>query len=240
MVRIWNITTNQRPQMLRGHSSDIRQVRISSDGKTIVSTTYNEIKLWDLATGELKATLPNLPPTEVKIGSVSIQSNPPRFYPLAISPDGKTALVEFGSKLVAWDLIANNQTALQKSNTFFENINFALISLDGQTGVATSYRQPVTHLKVWDLTTGALKKEGGMSSSPKERGLNNIVLIRDRIIGSTQEGLKVWNLQTAELEVMMTQERMRKLVASSDGKILAGITGDSSYKDTSIKVLHRP
>ncbi|MBD0346790.1 MAG: hypothetical protein ICV63_18590, partial [Coleofasciculus sp. Co-bin14] len=159
MVRIWNITSNQRPQMLKGHSSDIRQVEVSSDGKTIISRTYNEIKVWELATGQLKTTLPNLPTPEIQIGSVSIKGDSPHFYPLTISPDGKTALVELGSKLVAWDLATNQQTVLQKTNLFFQSVNSARISLDGRTGVTTSYRQPVTHLKVWDLKTGTLKAE---------------------------------------------------------------------------------
>lgn len=239
MVRIWNITSDQRPQVLKGHSSDIREVSIASDGKTIISTTYNEIKVWDLATGQLQTTIPNLPPTEFTIGSVSIKSEPPSLYPLAISPDGKTALVDFDSKLVAWDLVTNQQTVVRKANLFFQNITAARISPDGQTGVTISYQQPITSLKVWDLKTGTLKAEGRVSTSRKQRGLSDIALTRDRVIGSTAEGLKVWNLQTAELEATLAREKMRYLVVSSDGKLLAGITGDSYYQNTQIKVLHR-
>jgi WD40 repeat protein len=247
MVRIWDITSNQRPQMLKGHSSDIRQVEISSDGKTIISSTYGEIKVWDLTTGQLKATLPNLPTAEIKIGPVSLESQPPRFYPLAISSDGKTALVELNSKLLVWNLATNQQTVLQTS--WFSHIYSARISQDGQIGVTTSYRQPVTHLKVWDLKTGTLKAEGRVSSSPNQRGLNSIALTRDsasaaaeadRIFGSTKEGLKVWNLQTAELEAILDEEWMSHLVVNSDGKLLVGITGDPHFQNTKIKVLQRP
>lgn len=249
MIRIWNITSNQRPQMLKGHSSDIRQVEISSDGKTILSSTYGEIKAWDLATGQLKTTLPNLPTAEIQIGPVSIKGNSPRFYPLTISPDGKTALVELGGKLVAWNLVTNQKTVLQKANLFVQSIISARISLDGWTGVTLSYQQPVTHLKVWDLTTGTLKVEGRVSSSPKQRGLSDIAVIGDRasaaaegdrLIGSTHEELKVWNLQTGELEAILDNEPMRHLVVSYDGNILAGITGDSYYRNTKIIVLQRP
>ena len=247
MVRIWDITSNQPPQMLKGHSSDIRQVEISSDGKTIISSTYGEIKVWDLATGQLKATLPNLPTAEIKIGPVLLESQPPRFYPLAISSDGKTALVELDSKLVVWNLATNQQTVLQTS--WFSHIYSARISQDGQIGVTTSYRQPVTHLKVWDLKTGTLKAEGRVSSSPNQRGLNDIALTRDsasaaaeadRIVGSTKEGLKVWNLQTAELEAILDEEWMSHLVVNSDGKLLVGVTGEPHFQNTQIKVLQRP
>ena len=50
----------------------------------------------------------------------------------------------------------------------------------------------------------------------------------------------MWNLQTAELEATLDKERMSNLVVSSNGKILAGITGDPYYRDTQIRVLQRP
>ncbi|MGQ4647006.1 WD40 repeat domain-containing protein [Lyngbya aestuarii] len=142
MVRIWNISSNQRPQMLKGHSSDIGKVEISFDGKTIISRSYDEIKIWDLATGKLKVTLPNFSPMEIEIGdSILIEDNSPYFQTLTISPDGKTALVNLGSKFLAWDLATNQQKVLQTS--WFNHFYSPRISLDGQTAVTTSYR---THL----------------------------------------------------------------------------------------------
>jgi hypothetical protein len=248
MVRIWNITSNQRPQMLKGHSSDIRHAEISSDGKTIISSTYGEIKVWDLTTGQLKATLPNLPTPEIKIGPVSIKGDSPRFYPLAISPDGKTALVELDSKFVAWDLATNQQKVLQKKWAF-ESIGSAQISLDGQTVVTTSSSAKPVVLKVWDLKTGTLKAQSRVTFSPEQYWRNNIALSgdsasaaasADRIISNTNKGLAVWNLQTAELEAILDKEQMSNLVISPDGKLLAGITWDSDNQATKIKVLQRP
>lgn len=66
------------------------------------------------------------------------------------------------------------------------------------------------------------------------------VLSRDRIIGSTDEGIKVWNLETAELEATLEHEKMSDLVVSSDGKLLAGITETSENQESKIKVLRRP
>ncbi|EDX71324.1 hypothetical protein MC7420_3439 [Coleofasciculus chthonoplastes PCC 7420] len=167
----------------------------------------------------------------------------PRFYPRVISADGKTALVELGvgGKLVAWDLLSNQQIILQKKwSDGFGYMPSAYISGDGKTAVTIYYRQPVTDLRVWDLTTGMLKAEGRVSSTRNSFGYNNLVLSRDRIIGSTDEGLKVWNLQTAELEATLEHEKMINLVVSSDGKLLAGITGNSENQDSEIQVLRRP
>lgn len=240
MVRIWDITTNQPPQMLAGHTDNINGVEISSDGTRIISRSYTEIKVWDLATGKLTLTLPNLSSTEIKIGPVSIENSSPRFYPHAISPDGKIALVELGRKLVAWDLLTNKQTVFQqKWSDSFGTMRSAHISWDGKIGMTVHYRQPVTTLRVWDLTTGTLKAEQPVSS----RGYfahNAMVLNRDRIIGSTDEGLKVWTLQTGELEATLKHEKMSNLVVSSDGKILAGLTVNSESQTSQIQVWRRP
>ncbi|MEW5856329.1 MAG: hypothetical protein AB1861_02920, partial [Cyanobacteriota bacterium] len=239
MVRIWDITSNQRPQLLKGHSSDIRQVEISSDGKTIISRAYDELKVWDLATGKLKATLPNSSPTAFTIGSVSIKNEPPPFYPLTISPDGKTALVKLDSELVVWDLATNRQTIIPKKWAF-ESIGTARISLDGQTVVTTSFSSKPVNLKVWDLKTRTVKARTKLNFSPREFGLSNITLSQDRIIAGTYKGLAVWNLQTAELEAILDKQKMSNLVISPDGKLLAGITGDSYSRNSQIKVLQRP
>lgn len=239
-VRIWDITSDRRPKMLKGHSSDIHQVRISSDGKTILSSSDGEIKIWDLTTGQLKATVPDSPPVETEIGSVTITREPLRFLPLDISPDGKTAVVKFGAKFAAWDLTTNQTIAFKKASIFFQPLNSARISLDGQTAIATFYQQPVTSFKVWDVATGTLKAEGRLSSSSKYYGVEAIALSRDRIISSTSEGLKVFNLQTAELEATLKQQQMRQLVTSSDGKMIAGIVERSDLQTHQIQVLQRP
>jgi hypothetical protein len=76
--------------------------------------------------------------------------------------------------------------------------------------------------------------------SPEQYWRNNIALSGERIIGNTNQGLAVWNLQTAELEAILDKEQMSNLVISPDGKLLAGITWDSDNHATKIKVLKRP
>jgi hypothetical protein len=101
---------------------------------------------------------------------------------------------------------------------------------------------------VWDLKTGTLKAEGRVSSSPNQRGLNDIALTRDSASAAAEaiallvalRGLKVWNLQTAELEAILDEEWMSHLVVNSDGKLLVGVTGEPHFQNTQIKVLQRP
>lgn len=217
-VRIWNVTSDQRPRMLAAHSYKVNRVEISSDGKTIISHSDDEIKAWNLATGQLKARFP-----------LSF----PRL--LDISPDGQTVLIRLSnSELVAWDVATNQQKVLP---AFFNSFS-ARISLDGQTLV--SIKEPGKRnfeLKVSDLATGTLKAQRRFS---REFQPLDIAISRNFIVGSTRKGLAVWNLQTAELEATLDKERMSNLVVSSNGKLLAGITGDPYYRDTQIRVLQRP
>jgi len=226
VVRIWDLTSDQRPQTLTGHSGSVTHVDISSDGKTIISLDRgraSEIKVWDIATGKQKAALPY-------------------HHFDDISPDGKTVLFTSpSSQLMAWDVATNQQKLLQKS---FSPSDLARISLDGQTLVTIQRaNKRVFSVQVSELTTGELQAKERF----KRRILTAIDLAvsRNVIIGSTQKGLAVWNLQTAELEAILNQENfnqknLRHLIVSPDGKLLAGITGNSDKGNIKIKVLQRP
>lgn len=218
LVRIWDITSDRPPQILKGHSGSVLHVHMASDGKTVISVAdgiNREVKVWDIATGKQKATLPYTHFDD-------------------ISPDGKTVLFTLpSSKLVAWDVTTNQQQVLQK---FFSSSDIARISVDGQTLVSLKkIGKRSFDMQVSDLRTGKIQAKKSFSRHIF-RPLS-LTLSSNFIIGSTPKGLTVWNLQTAELEAVLEREpeQMSRLVVSSDGKLLAGITRDSR-----IKVLQRP
>lgn len=132
-----------------------------------------EIKVWDIATGKQKATLPYNHFDD-------------------ISPDGKTVLFTLpSSKLVAWDVTTNQQQVLQ--NFFSPSSDRARISLDGQTVVSiikTGKRS--FDVQVSDLATGNIKAKKGFSREIFR--LFNITLSSNSLIGITPQGLTVWNL----------------------------------------------
>ncbi|MEG4344543.1 hypothetical protein QUB70_14795 [Microcoleus sp. A003_D6] len=218
LVRIWDITSDRPPHIFRGHSGNVTHVDISSDGKTIISLDDGidrEIKVWDIATGKQKATLPYSHFDD-------------------ISPDSKTVLFTLpSSKLMAWDVTTNQQQVLQN---FFSPSDIARISLDGQTLVSIKKTGKISFdVQVSDLKTGKIKAK--QSFSRQIFRPFDMTVSSNFIIGSTPKGLMVWNLQTAELEAVLDREpeQMSRLVVSPDGKLLAGITRDSR-----IKVLQRP
>ncbi|MBE9096568.1 WD40 repeat domain-containing protein [Tychonema sp. LEGE 07203] len=205
IVRIWDITFDRPPQILKGHSGSVLHVHIASDGKTVISVADGidrEIKVWDIATGKQKATLPYIHFDD-------------------ISPDGKTVLFTLpSSKLVAWDVTTNQQQVLQ--NFFSPASDRARISLDGQTLVSiikTGKRS--FDVQVSDLKTGKIKAKKGFSREIFR--LFSMTLSSNFLIGFTPKGLTVWNLQTAELEAVLDgqREKMSSLVVSPDGKLLA-------------------
>jgi WD40 repeat protein len=221
IIRIWDITSDRSPQILKGHSGNVTHVDFSSDGKTLISledSRSRKIKVWELATGEQKATLPYS-----------------HFHD--ISPDGKRVIFSLpNSKLVAWDVGTNQQKVLQNH---FNIPSFARISLDGQNLVSIKRAGKRSfHLQVSDLTTGSLKTKKRFSRRIFRP--SDITLTHNSLIGSTPKNLTVWNLQTAKLEAILDEEPMSHLVASPDGKLLAGITKNSEKGNLKIRVLRRP
>ncbi|MEM8806091.1 MAG: WD40 repeat domain-containing protein [Cyanobacteria bacterium P01_G01_bin.38] len=244
MVRLWDLTSDQPPRMLAGHQNSINQVAISADGKTAISTAYSEVKLWDLATGQPQATLVEATPTETTWGPITLKSTP-QAQPLTIGPDGNKVLVADNQQWLVWDVATQQATRLPKPASNF--VQGAAITPGGQFVITVSYRQPITFFKVWDLTTGELKTQGRLSSSPEQSALNNIAVSRDsgdadstvRIIGSTPRGLKVWNLQNNALEATLAAERLQHLVSSADGSTLAGVVPASAGQAATIQVWRR-
>src|SRR5262245_902487 len=91
--------------ILEGHGERLTRLVFSNDGKALATGSERvdqvpgrrrgEIKLWDVATGKLTATL---------------QCERGEYYPMAFSPDGKT-LVSMGTagRRVHWDVAAKRQ-----------------------------------------------------------------------------------------------------------------------------------
>ncbi|MBD2465023.1 hypothetical protein H6G89_28870 [Oscillatoria sp. FACHB-1407] len=244
-VRIWSLTTDQRPLMLAGHTEGVEFIRISPDGKTITSASQSEIKRWNLATGELEATLPTLPSSELQLGPITISNGPDRFIIRDISADGRTAIFEFFSgKVVLWDLIADQLRSElnERFDAFSGYVLSAHISPDGTLAAiqySNSSAKFETQLKVWDLTAGEVKARGQVTASDTTFIDVPMAVTGDRILGSTNTGLNVWNLQTAEPEASLDVEWMSALTVSADGTFIAGITGDASTQNAKIQVLHR-
>jgi hypothetical protein len=239
-VRIWDLTRDQRPRMLAGHPEAVSWVGITPDGKTVVSGSYGAIKQWDLATGQLKATFPKMAKTETSFGPITlIRDEAGQFNPLDISLTSNTALI---SDLKLVDLATNQAKKIptdKVSNLFADSFLSAHISPDGKLAVlqfGNNFNKFETRLKVWDLATGNVKAEGHAASSHNMFSNVPLALSRDRIFGSTDRQLKVWNLHTAQLEAVLDTGWVSSLVVTPDGKLIAGLTSSLDVDQVQIKV----
>ena len=216
-------------------------MKVSADGTTIISGGYGEVNLWDRATGELKATLPENGPPEITLGPVTVKGSPPYFRLFDIRADGKAVLVVQGSKLIIWDLETDQQTVLPRQ--WLTHLNTAYFTPDGTQVVTTAYTQPRNQLKIWDLDTHELRATILLSEARESWGYGDrIAFSGDRVMASTPTGLKVWNLQTAELEANLQLGFMNPVMVSPDGQSLVGIgagEGDAA-QETQIKIWQRP
>lgn len=91
-VRVWDVSSRRRRLTLKGHRSASFAVTFSPDGKTLVSGGgAGDVKLWDSATGDLRATF-EMPLDGWIFGTV-------------FSPDGRTLVCPSGTSTEPGELI---------------------------------------------------------------------------------------------------------------------------------------
>ena len=186
---------------------------IGSDCRHFVTYGYgNDIKVWNVGTGEL-------------IHSLSEHSD--RVGAVAISSDEKT-LVSGGSdgSIIVWSL-ETGKYKIKNSQAHSSSVNGLAISPDGETFVSGSADGTV---KIWDSSLSHQTTLKGHSGS-----INAMVLSPDgqTIISSSDHTIKLWSFETQELKNVLIGHSgsVNTLATSSDGQMLV-----SGSKDSTIKV----
>ena len=151
---------------LAGHTSNVNSVTFSPDGETIASgSTDATVKLWDVATGTLKATL------ERHIDFFSPEAR----NSVAFRPDGRTiASGSLDETVKLWDVATGTLKATLEGHT--DLVRSVAFSPDGRTiasgaGDYVESDDPISRqgtlyypvsvrdatVKLWDVATGTLK-----------------------------------------------------------------------------------
>ena len=142
LVCLSAVTLNaQKPELYvqSGHSKPISQVAFSPDGKILASSSYTQIKLWDVASGKELRTL--------ETGSVSSGS-------LAFNPNGKILAVGGSDHVIHfWD-IESGQKKLQTLTGHSEVVTSLAYSSDGQLVASSSLDKTV---RLWHVSGKQLK-----------------------------------------------------------------------------------
>ena len=132
IIVLWDVETGKSLLNLTGHTKPISALAFSADSTTLVSGGGNEIRLWNVHTGDLSGTLDVL-------GNVRA---------LAFSPDGKTLASGSGEALIqVWELDPNYE--IQTIFTGHQGSIYVLMfSPDGKTLASGSADGTIL---LWDM-----------------------------------------------------------------------------------------
>jgi WD40 repeat protein len=147
-VRLWEVSTGRCLHVLTGHPNQVESVAFSPDGRLLASAGVgpvgedapvytSDVRLWDVATGQLVRALPDLE----DVGS-----------PIAFSPDGTLlATRSAGTDVKLWD--PESGECLRSLAGHTELILDLAFSPDGHRLATASLDGTV---KLWDPRSGAL------------------------------------------------------------------------------------
>jgi WD40 repeat protein len=157
VVRLWDVDTCRQRAALTGHSGFIESVGFSPDGKTLATAATHDdrrVRLWDVASGKLKAVVPraDIPPWAI--------------HDRLISPDGTRRVAtdrpHDSRTLAVFD--ATNGRQLVTLDGHPDQLNDWAFTPDGKTlatgGGYTSHPWPVNpagDVRIWDVKSGRLR-----------------------------------------------------------------------------------
>jgi WD40 repeat protein len=188
---------------LKGHRCGVHCLAYSPDGKTLASGSYREVKLWDVETGKLKATL----------------EGEGYFCSLAYSPDGETLVGTGPMAFKLWDV----KTGKERTTTFkewwgeysatFPNPRSLPARLPSRES-EVKFQQEVKTRKVQATLKGHRDSVADVAFSPDGKTLAS---------GSYDKTIKLWNVATGkELATLIEDwDPVHCVAFSPDGKTLA-------------------
>ncbi len=211
-ARIWDAATGQQRAVLKGHTSWIRCLTLSGDGKTLITGSWdNTARIWDVATGKELAVLKG------HTGGISC---------LTLSSDGKMIITgSFDNTARIWDVATGQQRTVLKGHP--APIRCLTLSSDGKSLITGAWLDPTAI--IWDVATG---KELAVLKGHTDE-ITCLTLSSDGnslITGSRDKTARIWDLATGQQRAVLKGHMgaIDLLTLSSDGKTL--ITG--SYDST--------
>jgi sugar lactone lactonase YvrE len=240
---LWNLE-GKEIQTLKGHSSSVRSVAFSPDGKTIATGSWdNTVKLWNLEGKEIqtlkghssgvnsvafspdgKTIATGSGDNTVKLWNLEGKGRISGVLSVAFSPDGKTiATGSWDNTVKLWNLEGKEiQTLKGHSN----NVLSVAFSPDGKTIATGSWDNTV---KLWNLEGKEIQTLKGHSS-----GVTSVAFSPDGktiATGSWDNTVKLWNLEGKEIQTLKGHSAGVNSVAfSPDGKTIATESWDNTVK----------
>jgi WD40 repeat protein len=190
---LWDVATGEIERELVAHKNDIVGMAFLPDGRRAISgedawELPGELVVWDLETGE----------SIHRFGLLNEQVEGVRA--VAVSPDGRTALVGYGSDsalathpAALWDMETGELVRFLGGTD--QSINGVAITPDGALGLGASAD---SNIYVWDMATGEVKQ----TLRGHETGLIGIAVSPNGItvLSGSMDGVLIhWELSNGQL-----------------------------------------
>ena len=244
-VRLWNIDIGEQTAVFPGPRSGVQNIAVSPNGKTLVSSSWETLILWDIETGKmlkhhtkydgvgLGQRMKNffngfLQPRRVKFAN---DTNPNVIDALAFSPDGKTFLTgHWDGAVRIWDG-ETGQRLLTLREQKREHLKSLAFSPDGKTFVSGAWPHSIQlHIFQEDEPESRLIHSVAYPSNLEFSPDGTMLFGTGRLIHSDHTGKKdfvhVWEVDTGRLLMSAptpNDDRMIALASSPNGDtILTG------------------
>ena len=208
----WGLT--RRPAEGPGRfAKGVSSVAFSPDSSVLAAARIHDraLKLWDLTTGQIKATLEG--------DSDTVQS-------IAFSPSGNTLASGRGDRVILWDLASGQRRARLEGHS--ECVESVAFSPDGGTLASASDDRKI---KLWDVAAGQLEAtlDGhsacvlSVAFSPDGEMLAS---------GSADRTVRLWEPAGGGLRATLSRhaDPVLAVAFSPDGKTLASGSADRTIK----------
>ncbi len=232
--RLWDVATGEMKVEARAgttpemHVSAVYWLAYSPDGKTIATASQDKtIKLWDGQTGKYRATLKG---HKEKVNCV------------AFSPDGTTlASASHDATLVLWDVATAGSKAVldmpkEGSGKVPQEAMWVTYSPDGKT--LAIVEGGYGNLRLWDATTGNLKKTMPQEADRVAPGVKVHMLRpvfspdgKTLAAGASDKVGRLWDVATGKVRAVLQHDYpVLAAVFSPDGRTVATAGEEDSVK----------
>ena len=239
IINLWDFTTGEHIQTLKGHTDEIRSIAFSSDGKMLASAgNDHSIRIWDAASGEQIHTL---------------EEEKGRAFSVAFSPDNQTlASGGFNGVVRFWD-VATGEQKMRLPNTgngfsIQYSPNGVLLATTGMMSVKLWHAKTGEEILELDYRSKILQDRIRLGGEKPEKMIEVMMDFQQNFMMNSQESLafspdgsllvvarrngpiNLWDIETQTLKKSYSGHKwmVESVAFAPDGKTFASGSVDGS------------